>query len=726
MAKRKVEEVSDEEPPPAKKQTKAEKIAEARARAKFAMASDKAKVDALKAKRAGSTASASAPSPAKRRKLDSPPLSRKTAKEEALQRAKDKAALEKKKKALTKTTPGKKTAKKGYSSSDDEDADVKAAAAAQEGAVMAQGGQSPNPARAATATALNLAHQPPMDGPVNPAAMAQYMMHQQMIGGYSPYGYGMGYGTAPGYNAAPGYSSYGSPPSGYANVPSAGYTGYAPGYNPAMMSPSQTQASVNMNMNMPAPSASSVAAPPANNARQVAPSKPAAAVAFASPPAAPSRMPPPASKASATPIPNDEDDDDDLVPPPPMTQLESQISARVMANCAAALKNEPLPYQDAPPGADDYQPENADEEEEEIDEEPIYIDDEDEPVVDQAQGRLSLVSFFKKSIMVSIGVGVLSYFFMLQGGVFDWPESGKFQEQQNLSYGLCYIDTEALDAPTCDQNGVACPAGGVCAEGRLARCMSTHYQVSHYSNACILTQQTNETIASLQGLLAEWSIEKMCGSSSSFKMPVFDYSELQLANALPMDLLMELFFTERHDDNKLFVGLPKDHRLNLPVGCRLMQMTKSVLSGLGSLTMTSAHGLGSVAWSITSAYPLVSLLGLIVVLLFKRRRDVQAHRQQVLIDVAHVRQMTYQRLQEDPSISHVVLHIRDEVGMSLFPDSKKQRVYLQKEVWPRVVPNLLQDNRVRKSTKVMEGNPRDVWQWVAAPVSAKKKTTFDQ
>jgi hypothetical protein len=64
--------------------------------------------------------------------------------------------------------------------------------------------------------------------------------------------------------------------------------------------------------------------------------------------------------------------------------------------------------------------------------------------------------------------------------------------------------------------------------------------------------------------------------------------------------------------------------------------------------------------------------------------------------------------------------------MSLFPDSKKQRMYIQKQVWPRVVPDLLQDNRVRKSTKVMEGNPRDVWQWVAAPLSAKKKTTFDQ
>jgi hypothetical protein len=416
-----------------------------------------------------------------------------------------------------------------------------------------------------------------------------------------------------------------------------------------------------------------------------------------------------------------------------MTQLESQISTRVLANCAAALKNEPLPYQDAPPGADDYQPENADEEidEEVIDEEPIYIDaDDDELFVEQAKHRLSLVkkgvNFLKKSIMVSIGVGVLSYFFMLQGGVFDWPDPGKYQEQQQLSSELCYIDTEALDAPACDQNGVACPDGGICAGGRMEGCMSPHYQLSNSRNACILDQQTNETIASLQELLAQWSIEKICGSSSNDEMPLFDYSELQLANALPIDVIIELFFTERDEDNKFYVGLPKDYRLNLPVGCRLMQMSKSVLSGLGSLAMTSAHGLGSFAWSITLAYPLASLLGLIVVLLFKYRRDVQAHRQQVLIDVAHVRQMTYQRLQEDPSISHVVLHIRDEIVMSLFPDSKKQRMYIQKQVWPRVVPDLLQDNRVRKSTKVMEGNPRDVWQWVAAPLSAKKKTTFDQ
>jgi hypothetical protein len=50
---------------------------------------------------------------------------------------------------------------------------------------------------------------------------------------------------------------------------------------------------------------------------------------------------------------------------------------------------------------------------------------------------------------------------------------------------------------------------------------------------------------------------------------------------------------------------------------------------------------------------------------------------------------------------------------------------LIKDVWPRVVPDFTYDNRIRKSTRVVMGQPRDAWQWVAA-VSAKKKTRNSQ
>ena len=119
-------------------------------------------------------------------------------------------------------------------------------------------------------------------------------------------------------------------------------------------------------------------------------------------------------------------------------------------------------------------------------------------------------------------------------------------------------------------------------------------------------------------------------------------------------------------------------------------------------------------WSFSMAYPWVSLVCLIVLLALRRYRQRKAEYQVLLADVANVRHLAYQKLMAD-SLEHVVLHLRDEVALDLYPTSKSERSYLILKVWPRVVADVRLDNRVHKTNQLLQGKPRDVWQWVATP-----------
>lgn len=66
-------------------------------------------------------------------------------------------------------------------------------------------------------------------------------------------------------------------------------------------------------------------------------------------------------------------------------------------------------------------------------------------------------------------------------------------------------------------------------------------------------------------------------------------------------------------------------------------------------------------------------------------------------------------------MEHWAIHIRDEIALALYPDSKKLRLELQKRVWPKIVDDLKRDTRIRKCQKVNEdGKVWDKWQWTAA------------
>jgi hypothetical protein len=412
---------------------------------------------------------------------------------------------------------------------------------------------------------------------------------------------------------------------------------------------------------------------------------------------------------------------EDDVPPPPT--LQAQISQQVLGNCAASFHNRPLPFKQPPPEAFDQsnQEVEEDEDEEVLDEERIYI--ENDSFVDGASDATPVAkSQGTNWLLVSLLVGFLSSCLL-------WPirEFKLLKVNMDLvdvsPLAVCYFDSanSDYDEPTvqCGENAAVCPADAICEFGRLVSCSLGHYEVSQSGEMCVLTQQTNESIATLQSLLVDWTVKDQCGDSPSEPYPLFDYSKLQLVKPLELSperlslaLVQQQFVVELQDDG-IWVGLPDDHSLSYSPGCRMSRFLKFSLSWCGSQMVAFAHRVAKLVWTCLSAYPLTSLIGLILVLAAHRRRSYLAHRSRVLRDIAHLRQLAYEYLQDVPNQAHVVLHIRDEIAMSLYPDSKAKRAYIIKQVWPRVVPDVQLDNRIRKTTRIVDGNPQDVWQWVA-------------
>jgi hypothetical protein len=427
------------------------------------------------------------------------------------------------------------------------------------------------------------------------------------------------------------------------------------------------------------------------------------------------------AKKSATAIPESDDDDDDM-PPPPSATLEMQISQQVMANVAALQNNEPTPFNVPPPEAftqvSSSQLED-DAEEEVYDDQPIIVDDYEIPPLVKKRRN------WGRGLVCAIVVAILSYIIMMDG---DGPAESP--AKLHSSDADCYFDSIAGDSedyvPSCsNEPGAPCPEGSVCKDGEIVTCQYWFEEVSNDGKSCGLPATSLKTLETIMGVLEEKSIANECSLFSLQSRPLFNYADVQFARPMelatnPLELaILEKELVSERKDGKFFIGLPDDHFLELPFLCRATASVKSFVGGIGSLMVLLLHITLSWIWSTCTAYPIASLVGLIVVLLVRKRRQYQAHRSKLVRDIAHVRQMSYELLQDSPSSSHVVLHIRDEIAMTMYPDSKSQRQYMIKEVWPRIIPDFMQDNRVRKSSRVIEGKPRDVWQWVAA-TSAKK------
>lgn len=501
------------------------------------------------------------------------------------------------------------------------------------------------------------------------------------------------------------------------------------------------------------------------------------------PPAVPSSAHLAPSKVHSKTEPNeanddDDDDEDDEDMPPPPTSLEMQISKQVLANVSASMNNQPPPFTTPPPDAfltssaastaqddDDADDDDDDEHPLEEDDQPIIVDyDNDDMGVAFQNHQIypppSSATFYQDKHSQSSMVRIIGAIIAAVVGIYAW----QMQEQDGIanilpffhSTPVCfhdslsrYVDGELL-SPCPNGHATKCPEHGFCKDGILVECPHSSFQKDAHGKNCELTPRAVESMEKLRKKLEQLTIEEICnGDGTNFdlgQLPLFDYKALQLADPqnlaagrLDHIVLMEEFSVESQDGS-LFVGLENGHTISLPMECHLRRGLRAGLNAIGNLIMGMIRYVWKMIWSTIQAYPLFSFLGFLLLVLIQRMRSFQQKRTQLIMDVALMRDLAFAKLQEDPNTAHAALHIRDEIVSDVVITSAHdrwngtKRLYWNTQVWPRVIPQIQQDNRIRKTQRVSANNnnngtttpspvPREYWQWVASVRKAKRDTT---
>ena len=131
------------------------------------------------------------------------------------------------------------------------------------------------------------------------------------------------------------------------------------------------------------------------------------------------------------------------------------------------------------------------------------------------------------------------------------------------------------------------------------------------------------------------------------------------------------------------------------------------------------------------AYPLTSLILLFSIVGVRKARSSQTRRMALVKDVAKMRFLIYEKLQEQSDAAHAVLHVRDDIfGIltaenenDILNDARKQREYWIDEVWPQVTAYICQDSRIKKTQRrELGGERQDYWHWVADKSTTKGKS----
>ncbi|KAI2502555.1 hypothetical protein MHU86_11902 [Fragilaria crotonensis] len=297
-------------------------------------------------------------------------------------------------------------------------------------------------------------------------------------------------------------------------------------------------------------------------------------------------------------------------------------------------------------------------------------------------------------------------------------------------------DTEELpEAPTyfCDKSlpRIPCPDQGNCRGGQLHYCRGRYLQVASDGSKCVLDEASNLTIAKVEAIVANWTIQHFCSfdgvefAHKSKNKAGCIFPLTKVTDEVDVDKLLlwrsKIFEIELVDDD-VFIGLSDDYvdtKLSIPTTCWVGLFAVETLSTLASTTFYTTVQVISALCSVTFAYPLASLICLVILLVIIWTRHLRESRKKLIVDVANVREVAYERLRSD-SLEHVVLHLRDGIAMDLYPTSKADRSHVILKVWPRVVADVRLDNRVLKTNRMVGGKPRDVWKWVAPPSSKKK------
>jgi len=426
-----------------------------------------------------------------------------------------------------------------------------------------------------------------------------------------------------------------------------------------------------------------------------------------------------AAAAPPSPEDDDEEEDDDEMPPPPMPSLEAQISQQVLANLAARQENKPSPYTEPPPAAFENPPEVDGDEVEELvhDENPIVIDDEEPEAT-------SKPFFTIRTLILTVIVAIVGYVVMQDDTIDQTGKATAFVEAP------CFKDNVMIDHETgvvnscADNGGLECPDGGTCKFGKLVECIGKHYEISDNGDDCVLTSLSKEKVAAIQDVLEEKTLQGSCHFSAN-EYPTFPYKEIQLANPLVIAndalevTILENEFNVQRNNGFLHIGLKSDYKIRTPAHCLATSAVTYVLGVVGNMILGAFNFFLAVVLQICREYPIQCFIMLFVGFLLYRFLRHRSFRKQLAEDVSEIRQLAYNYLEDSADESHIVLHVRDHIVHSMYPKNKYD--YVKKDVWPRVVPEFKVDNRIRKSTRIVEGQPREAWQWVAAVTPAKKK-----
>ena len=267
-----------------------------------------------------------------------------------------------------------------------------------------------------------------------------------------------------------------------------------------------------------------------------------------------------------------------------------------------------------------------------------------------------------------------------------------------------------------------CPAGSLFMDGVVHSCLDPFESVADSGAACFLSDEDNSTLARVEATLTKWTVRHKCGfhgcqlarASVRVKGPVFALIDVEAVDEQLLAKSNKLVVFKDEDGANL-VGFSDNYMNNelaLPWLCRLFLFFVPFVQAILTLTVDLLHSSRGVVWSVGVAYPLKSVLCILILGFLRYLRVRKIRRQALLCDVAHVRTITYRMLRED-SMVHIVLHLRDEVAFDLHPTSAAGRSYIVSKVWPRLVHEVRRDNRVRKTNQLWMGIPRDSWQWVA-------------
>mmetsp|Transcript_15790 Transcript_15790/g.24243 ORF Transcript_15790/g.24243 Transcript_15790/m.24243 type:complete len:662 (+) Transcript_15790:118-2103(+) len=300
----------------------------------------------------------------------------------------------------------------------------------------------------------------------------------------------------------------------------------------------------------------------------------------------------------------------------------------------------------------------------------------------------------------------------------------------------CYVDDYEFNeeeekikpkaADVCDKTlpRIPCPEHGLCAEGALHICLDANYTPSVDGTACVWDEKAEKSFAQTEALLTNWTIQNYCKLSgakfahkSDTKAAVFPLSKVENETEVVQEMISESYnFVLVEINDEMMIGLSDtyvDTKLVLPTSCWItLAMLQTVSHFIGSALQALVSTAGLVL-EFTYAYPIVALctlLFIMVALYIRRRRKGQ---RELAKNIVIVRDMAFQRMSSDTS-AHVVLHLRDAIAMEMHPMSRKGRSYIILKVWPRVVADIRQDNRVLKTNRQIGGKPRDVWQWAAS------------